>query len=338
MQTSKESLARKRAHHDPEAPKNYDLRASALDATQEKSRYRRRSFQKGWRAGVAASAIMTTVILIINLTLTVWASLSFEIVDGIGNAYVGECSIVNTWSTVLHIFINVLSSAMLSASNYTMQCLTAPTRKECDTAHAHQRWLDIGVPSLRNLCRIRWSRRIAWSILALSGIPIHLLYNSAVFKQLDNNSETHNAVIISPPFLRTTEINFSAFPAYQNETLTWNINGTNISRDATEFWGADTDHWYTSELSWYQTPVASQLHDAYMSDPSAFDKINPQDCFKMYGASLLSGHSHVLVVLNESTTYDNVTDLDMEDKWHKLPDWSVLFPPEADLRDMPYYW
>lgn len=217
MQDAQENLIGHEPNQDIEGREGDGFRTCTLDQKpQDKSHPRRQYLPKGWRAGVAASAIMTTVILVINLTITVWASLQFRVNDGIGNAYIGDCSVVNTWSTVLHVFINGLSSALLGASNYTMQCLTAPTRKECDIAHAHQDWLDIGVPSVRNLGRIRLSRRIAWGLLALSGIPIHLLYNSAVFKELHDNAETYNTMVVSPQFLESKEINFNVFPIYDN--------------------------------------------------------------------------------------------------------------------------
>lgn len=44
--------------------------------------------------------------------------------------------------------------------------------------------MDIGVPSVRNLWRISASRLIMWCLLAASSIPLHLMYNSAVFSTL----------------------------------------------------------------------------------------------------------------------------------------------------------
>lgn len=76
--------------------------------------------------------------------------------NGIGTLYMGKCNRVNTWNTVLHVVINILSSILLSASNYATQVLASPTRSECDKAHARRDWLDIGVSGLRNLTRISW--------------------------------------------------------------------------------------------------------------------------------------------------------------------------------------
>ena len=123
-------------------------------------------------------------VLIINLILTSWASLKYGLEDGIATIQEGECRKTKDLSLWLHLAINVLSTVLLSASNYCMQCLASPTREELDRAHERRMWLDIGVPSVRNLRGISWYKIWLWSSLALSGIPLHLLYNSAVFSTL----------------------------------------------------------------------------------------------------------------------------------------------------------
>ena len=77
--------------------------------------------------------------------------------------------------------INVLSIMLLAASNYCMQCLSSP---EVDRAHSRHIWLNTGVPSVRTLRRIAQNRIILWWLLASWGIPLHFLYNSAVFSTL----------------------------------------------------------------------------------------------------------------------------------------------------------
>ncbi|MCJ1312051.1 hypothetical protein MMC25_005725 [Agyrium rufum] len=71
-----------------------------------------------------------------------------------------------------------------------MQILTAPTRAEIDEAHTRGRWLDIGVPSVRNLRSISRKRVLLWFGLAFSSLPLHLLFNSAVFESLAANEYT----------------------------------------------------------------------------------------------------------------------------------------------------
>lgn len=57
----------------------------------------------------------------------------------------------------------------------TMQVISSPTRREVNVAHAKSRWLDIGIPSTRNLRAISWGRVAMWTILGLSSVPLHLM-------------------------------------------------------------------------------------------------------------------------------------------------------------------
>ena len=90
--------------------------------------------------------------------------------------YTGDCSKAERISTGIHLAINVLSTLLLGASNMCMQLLAAPTRSEIDRAHRDFYWLDIGVPSNRNLKYISRERLIVWVILGLSSVPLHFLF------------------------------------------------------------------------------------------------------------------------------------------------------------------
>jgi hypothetical protein len=90
-------------------------------------------------------------ILIANLALTVYAVGQYGSQDGVGVIYEGDCTTVGNLDQWLHLLINLLGTCMLSASNYFMQLQAAPTRADVDRAHQRNKWLDIGVPSLRNL-------------------------------------------------------------------------------------------------------------------------------------------------------------------------------------------
>lgn len=138
---------------------------------------------QGWRVGVASSALMAAVVFLLNLAFTITAALKWQNKAGVGTMYEGSCTLVNNWSTGLHLLINVLSSILLAGSNYTMQCLAAPTRGEVARAHKAGDWMDIGVPSFRNVFgRIAMRRVALWYLLALSSVPLHLVYNSTIFK------------------------------------------------------------------------------------------------------------------------------------------------------------
>ena len=193
----------------------------------------------------------------VNLILTIWAALQFGSDDGIGTAFEGSCEVVNSWATWLHIIINALSSILLSASNYTMQCLSAPTRREIDKAHARGDWMDIGVAGMRNLFKIRWPRIILWWCLALSSVPIHLLYNSAVFKTLDAN--TYSQVLANEEFLRIG--NFS-----------------------------------TNGLQGEPKAAAYDVLDHYNKNSTSFVRLENADCIAAYGTAFVSGHNDLITI------------------------------------------
>ena len=161
----------------------------------------------GWRMGVALCGATAGLVFLINLTLTVWASVKYGLVGGIGTIQHGSCKKTKDLSLWLHLAINLLSTLLLGASNYSMQCLASPTREEIDKAHSQRIWLDIGVPSVRNLRRIATRRILLWSVLAVSGIPLHLLYNSAVFSTL--SSQEYSVYVAAPDLINGAPLNWS---------------------------------------------------------------------------------------------------------------------------------
>ena len=131
----------------------------------------------GWHTGVLGCATSVMVVLLINVGLTIYVATNAEMTreSGIRTLYEGSCDKSRTIGLWLHLGINILSTLLLSGSNYTQQCLAAPTRSEIDVAHARRRWMDIGVPSVRNLLRIKAERRYLWIAIGITSIPLHLL-------------------------------------------------------------------------------------------------------------------------------------------------------------------
>jgi hypothetical protein len=105
----------------------------------------------GWRGGVFVAATSASLILLINLIFTIWASATSKSGLRIATIYQGECGTVRHADSWLHIAINAMGTLLLGASNYTMQCLSSPTRSEVDFAHSNGQYLDIGLPSIKNL-------------------------------------------------------------------------------------------------------------------------------------------------------------------------------------------
>jgi hypothetical protein len=145
--------------------------STRVDGLSSFQHYRQRF--SGWRVGVLNFAVCASVVFTINLVVTIWGSVSHQKNQGVLNE--GDCGRIKSLNSGLHILINVLSTILLSGSNYCMQCLSAPTRAEVDRAHKVQRWLDIGIPSFRNLRHIKRRRLVLWLLLGTSSLPIHLL-------------------------------------------------------------------------------------------------------------------------------------------------------------------
>ncbi|KAI8657985.1 hypothetical protein NCS57_01178700 [Fusarium keratoplasticum] len=142
-------------------------------------------FKSGWKFGLFAGAASCTVVFVINLFATIWAVTRDE-KNELGQPVLqqGRCSDMRYLNTGLHLVINALSSVLLAASNYGMQCMSAPTRADVDRVHFEGKWLDIGVPSVHNLRHFPKKRVAIWGLLVLSSLPLHLIYNSVVFSSL----------------------------------------------------------------------------------------------------------------------------------------------------------
>jgi hypothetical protein len=116
------------------------------------------------------------LVFITNLTLTLWAWISIGIEgDGVSTLFQGDCTMAKNLDTSLHVLINILSTLLLGASNMGLQLVAAPTRAEIAAAHSKGAWLDIGVPSYRNLRSVSKGSVIIWCCLAISSIPVHFL-------------------------------------------------------------------------------------------------------------------------------------------------------------------
>jgi hypothetical protein len=132
----------------------------------------------GWKFGVTAWAVAVIVTLFINIGFLVFAIVQgsnrgFD--KGIRTLLQGECSKITRYNIGAHLIINILSTLLLSGSNYCMQCLSAPTRREINNAHERGIALDIGIPSRHNLSALdRW-KVLIWILLGISSWPLHLL-------------------------------------------------------------------------------------------------------------------------------------------------------------------
>ncbi|KAK7983598.1 P-loop containing nucleoside triphosphate hydrolase protein [Apiospora arundinis] len=172
------------------------------------------------------------LVFVANLGLTIYALAHFGSRDGVGLLYAGDCDTVKQLDRWLHLLINVLSTGLLSASNYCMQLQAAPTRKELDEVHKRGDWMDIGILSLRNLRYIDNRRKVVYILLALSSVPIHLIYNSAVFQSLGSNSYT--IAVVKDSFLQRAPFDLVVSEKNRAHDPGWDESRVNPPNDYNE--------------------------------------------------------------------------------------------------------
>ncbi|RGP70911.1 hypothetical protein FSPOR_3598 [Fusarium sporotrichioides] len=112
--------------------------------------------------------------------------------DALGQSILhqGNCDITAKANLWIHLAINIIGTGVLASSNFFMQSLVAPTRKEVDAAHRTGQWLEIGVQSLKNVRFLNWRKVLFWSLFSLSSVPLHLVFNGCVLESKGTNGFT----------------------------------------------------------------------------------------------------------------------------------------------------
>ncbi|KAL6718922.1 hypothetical protein ACLMJK_003157 [Lecanora helva] len=231
------------------------------------------------------------VILLTNFILTLWAAAHYPHLHGVSTLYQGSCAFVKRLDLWLHLLINVLSTGMLMASNYCMQLQAAPTRKNVDKAHKAHDWLDIGVPSLRNLRYISNWRRFSWVLLAVSSLPVHLIYNSAVFTSLASNDYT--VAVVNDAFLSDGS---------------WNLTAAEVrgSSDPGLSWVTPNNSTYGWRIP-VMTPEETIATIQNNASKGLYTKMDANQCFLRYN-DYFAALGNVVVVTSNQSVQGQVND------------------------------
>lgn len=131
----------------------------------------------GFRVSLTIFSFAALLVLAANIGISIYCVRQYgnKPTTSFKPVYTGDCKKTKQLNTVVHLIINILSSVLLTGSNFSMQVLTAPTRPQIDQAHSKRTWLDIGVPSLRNLKSMGRKRLVLWSLILISSAPLHLV-------------------------------------------------------------------------------------------------------------------------------------------------------------------
>lgn len=231
---------------------------------------------QAWRFTVVSGALGVFLILLVNIIIFAVMYSKFSIVNYTITFYTGSCQTASIVITVSQIIINILSTLLLSSSNFSMQCLASPFRKEIDSAHTKKHWLSIGVSNICNLFFVLKPKVALWFILAISSFPLHMLWNSTAFQTLA--TKNYLAVSVTEDFLHGSR---------------WTIpNSTNTASNDVSIPGADN-------IPCYHTII----HDLQQkSKGNELEFLDVRDCQKAYGRDDISDRRHVLLVVNEDNT------------------------------------
>ncbi|OQE22231.1 hypothetical protein PENFLA_c013G02865 [Penicillium flavigenum] len=229
-----------------------------------------------WIKGVLYCIWFVSGVLVANIILTITAVVLAYSKYGSGEfgyapVYQGKCSVAKNSATGIHLVINILSTIMLGASNYCMQCLAAPSRSEVDEAHRKRTWLAIGIPDIAHLVlRAPARRRWLGIVLLVTSFPIHLIYNSAAYYSM-----------------QPQEYGVSVFHDIRAlETL----ESTHLKLG----YGACFDK--------YTGMNASELQQVIRDE--RYERLNKKDCIDRFAQDYLLGQKAVLVMTNISLPSD----------------------------------
>lgn len=120
----------------------------------------------GWRGGVTLNALLAFLVFVAAIVCLAFAGAKGKISGGGSSVVDGDVGEVRDANLGIHALVNIFAVVLVAAANYVVQVLSSPTRCEVDTAHEKLTWVDIGIPSLRNL-RLISSTRAALSATLL---------------------------------------------------------------------------------------------------------------------------------------------------------------------------
>ena len=241
----------------------------------------RDSVLRGWRFGALSSCLLVGVSLYFNIVFTFYITQAHPSgQDGVGVFAGKTCDEVLATTTKIHVGINILATILVAASNYNMQCLAAPSRRDVDLAHQREKYLDIGVQSIHNLRYISKWKSVLWLALLFSTLPLHLLWNSAVFSIITSNR--YAVLVVEYDFLNNDQM------------ARLDCTNPDPERNAT---------------CWLLEAAKSGR---------GLEKLAPEDCIKRYSTRLDSDYSSVIAVAKSNNNIRSSTFPPINSTWPLL--------------------
>lgn len=135
----------------------------------------RQRYFSGRTVSLRFLASCVAVILLLNIGAFIYGWRKGHSSSGALLIAQASCKRVKRLDLGLHALINVLGILALAAVGAFLTVLSSPTRQDLNRAHAHGQWLDIGIPSIRNLKHIGKLRKWLCITLFVLSLPIHIM-------------------------------------------------------------------------------------------------------------------------------------------------------------------
>ncbi|KAI1389608.1 uncharacterized protein F4822DRAFT_205946 [Hypoxylon trugodes] len=153
----------------------------------------------GWRGGVIFNSLISFIILLVGIICLILVIARARLLSGESAIYSGGCATAERINMGIHVVINACGIAIIAGANYVFQILSSPTRRELAVAHGNKRWLDIGIPSLRNFAHISGFRTALAIIVLLSAVAAQIIYNAVIFTT--RNIVNYEVLFVTQSFL-----------------------------------------------------------------------------------------------------------------------------------------
>ncbi|KAI0394286.1 hypothetical protein F5Y17DRAFT_264289 [Xylariaceae sp. FL0594] len=167
--------------------------ASTTDLTHGAGNHSQRSGTRrhlsSWRGGVLYNALLALLVLIATIVCLILVVLQTKAFSKQLAIFSGDCSKARRMNIGLHAVVNVSAVVLLAGANYIFQILMSPTREEVAEAHDRKRWLDIGVPSIRNFFHVSGFRAVTGTMILVVAIGIQVIFNAIIYFQQDTATE-----------------------------------------------------------------------------------------------------------------------------------------------------
>lgn len=226
-----------------------------------------RSLSSGWKSGVMLNLALILAILIAGFVCLVIAETKIAFTLGYLDVFTGSCLTARNIDWGLHALINVLVVVFIVGANYIFQVLSSPKRSEISAAHESQKWLEIGVPSVRNFRHIgRGRAALAMGLLALA-VATQVIYNSIIF--VSETGFDYQLIAVKSSFITGSDFSIS------NEN-----NNANLTRN---------------EL----------LNIQGLAEQNELTKLSVPACISTFSAAFNNEYQNILFVLSSSSSSDD---------------------------------